>query len=48
MDQYANCDTIVPKVCNFTKHEKSGKISAPVNAKQDLILISKKKFLIFL
>jgi len=22
MDQYANCGTIVPKVCNLTKHEK--------------------------
>jgi len=30
MDQYANCDTIVPKACDFTNHEKSGKISAPV------------------
>jgi len=30
MDKYANCGTILPKVCNFTNHEKSGKISAPV------------------
>jgi len=30
MVQYANCGTIVRKVCNFTNHEKSGKISAPV------------------
>jgi len=29
MDQYANCGTILPKVCNFTNHEKSGKINAP-------------------
>jgi len=46
IDQYANCCTIVPKVCNFTNHEKSKKISAPeqCNAKQDLILISKNFF----
>jgi len=25
MDQYANCGTIVTKLCNFTKHEKSEK-----------------------
>jgi len=30
MDQNANCGTILPKMCHFTKHEKSGKISAPV------------------
>ena len=30
MDQYANCGTILPKVCNFTNHEMSGKITAPV------------------
>jgi len=48
MDQYANCGTSLPKVCNFTNHEKSGKISAPVTAKKDLILISKKFFFIFL
>jgi len=30
VDQDANCRTVVPKVCNFTKHEKSGKISASV------------------
>jgi len=30
MDQHANCGTILSKVCNFTNHEKSGKISAPV------------------
>jgi len=25
MDQYANCGTIVSKVCNLTNHEKSKK-----------------------
>jgi len=25
MDQYANCRTIVSKVCNLTNHEKSVK-----------------------
>jgi len=30
MDQYGNRGTILAKVCNFTNHEKSGKISAPV------------------
>jgi len=30
MDKCANCGIIIPKVCNFTNHEKSGKISAPV------------------
>jgi len=29
-DQYANCCTIVRRVCNFTNHEKSRKISASV------------------
>ena len=23
LDQYANCGTTVPKVCNLTNHEKS-------------------------
>jgi len=44
MDQYTNCGTILAKVCNFTNHEKTGKISAPVSAKQDFIFISKKMF----
>jgi len=30
MDQYANYGTIVPSVCNFINHEKSGKISTPI------------------
>jgi len=32
MDRYANRGIILPKLCNFTNHEKSGKISisAPV------------------
>jgi len=25
VDQYANCRTIVPEVCNLTNHEKSEK-----------------------
>ena len=33
MDQYANCGTNLPKVCNFTNHEMSGKINAPVQCK---------------
>jgi len=36
MDQYANCDTIVPKVCNFTKHGKSEKIGGPVQCQARL------------
>jgi len=31
MDQYTNCGTILAKVCNFTNHENTGKISAPVH-----------------
>jgi len=27
---YANCGIILPKLCNFTNHVKSGVISAPV------------------
>jgi len=30
IDHYAHCGPTVPKVCNFTNHEKSGKINAPV------------------
>jgi len=30
MEHNANYRTVVPKVCNFTNHEKSRKISAPV------------------
>jgi len=30
MDQYAKYGTILPKVCHFTNHEKTRKISAPV------------------
>jgi len=45
MDKYANRGTILPKVCNFTNHEKSGRSVLQYNAKQDLILISKRNFL---
>ena len=44
MDKYANCGTILPKVCNFTNHEKSRKISAPAQCQARIILISKKNF----
>jgi len=44
VDQYTNSGTISAKLCNFTNHEKTGKISVPVSAKQDLIFISKKMF----
>ena len=44
MDQYANCGTIVFKVCNLKNHEKSEKHQqwAPIQGQQDLIQISKK------
>jgi len=44
MDQYTNCRTIVPKVCNLINHEKSEKVSVIMSsslqhiAKQELIL----------
>ena len=52
MDKYANCGTILTKVCNFTNHEKSGicgkkdvgRSVFQYKAKQDLILISKRNF----
>jgi len=44
IDQHANCCTIVRRVCNFTNHESQGRSVLQYNAKQDLILISKKKF----
>jgi len=30
MDKYANWGAMLPNVCDFTNHEKSGQISAPV------------------
>jgi len=44
----ANCGIILPKLCNFTNHEKSGKISAsvqcqarfPLNFEENLFLYS--------
>jgi len=45
MDQYARGRTILPIVCNFTKHDNSERhqYELQYNAKQGLILISKKK-----
>jgi len=48
MDKYANYGTILPKVCNFTNHEKSGKISAPVQCQARFNLNFEEKILIFL
>jgi len=45
MDQHANCGTILSKMCNFTNHEKSGKISAPVKCQARFNLNLKKIFL---
>jgi len=47
MDQYANCGTILSKVCNFTNHEKSGKISAPVQCQAWCNLNFEEKFWYF-
>ena len=43
-DQYANCGTTIPKMCNFTNHEKSGKISAPVQCHARFNLNFKENF----
>jgi len=43
-DQYANCGTTVPKVCNFTNHEKSGKISVPAQCHERFNLNFKENF----
>jgi len=44
MDQYANCGTILPKMWNFTKHEKSEKISAPTQCEARFNLNFEKIF----
>ena len=43
MDKYANCGTILPKVCNLTNHEKSGDISAPVQCQARINLRFEEK-----
>jgi len=42
MNQYANCGTNVPKVCNLANHAKADK--QKYKATQDLIQISEKIF----
>jgi len=37
MDRYANRGIILLKLCNFTNHEKSGKISALVQCQARFI-----------
>ena len=43
IDQYANCCTIVSKLCNFTNHEKSRKISASVQCQARFNLTFQKQ-----
>ena len=48
MNRYANRDIILPKLCKFTNHEKSKKISAPVQCQARFNLNFEDFFLIFL
>jgi len=48
MDQCENCGTILPKVRNFTNHEKSGKINAPVQCQARFNLNFEENFLYIL
>jgi len=45
MDQFANCDATLPKVYNFTNHEISRKISAPVQTQARFNLNFEEKLL---
>ena len=42
-NQHANCGTILPKVCNFINHEKSGKIRSSVQCQERFNLKFKEK-----
>jgi len=44
IDQYANCGPTVPKVCNCTNHEKSWKISTPVQCQARFTSNFEEKF----
>jgi len=42
MEEYENCGTIVPKVCNLNNHENSSSNELQYNGKQKLFSILKK------